>query len=77
MICVTVQPNHSIVETAFNGAGGCDGLILLSSTEFANISTQITSSEILMDFSWGFGAVLTFWALGFAVSAAKSIIQKI
>jgi len=77
MICTTI--NAGVVQqVAFNLDGTCPNLVALSYTEFVNISnSQITASDILYDFSWGFGAVLTFWSIGYAVGVAKAVIQKL
>lgn len=38
---------------------------------------QITSGDVLNVYSWGFGVILSMWALGYAVSAAVSLIKKL
>ena len=76
MICVTINANK-VLEASFNDMGGCDNLIILSYSEFAQFSEQITTAQVLTDFSWGFGVVLFFWSLGFAVDVAQKLIRKL
>ena len=37
----------------------------------------LTSADALYSFSWGFGAVMFFWAMGFGVRAALKAIKLI
>jgi len=77
MICTTII-NGIVKQVPFNTNGTCPNLVELSYTEFVNISnSQITASEILIDFTWGFGAVLTFWSIGYAIGVTKAVIQKL
>lgn len=77
MICITVDSNGFITQAQPNEFGGCDNLVAISVTEFAGSFSQITAEQILVDFSWGFGAVVFFWSLGATIGAAKTAIQKL
>lgn len=37
----------------------------------------ITTDQILLVFTWGFGAVVFFWFLGACIGAAKTAIKKL
>ncbi|PLK46941.1 hypothetical protein [Uliginosibacterium sp. TH139] len=40
------------------------------------MAQQITSDSLGVAFLWGFGAVMTFWFLGFKVGIARKLISK-
>jgi hypothetical protein len=76
MLCAAVDLNNFIIQAAPLSDGTCANWVLLSKIEFGVVSTtQIVADDILLDFTWGFGAVLFFWSLGYAVGAAKKAIQ--
>jgi len=75
MLCTTVE-NGFIKEVSPLIDGTCANHVVLSVNEFANITSQITSQEILTDFTWGFGTVIFFWSLGYAVGVSKAVIRK-
>lgn len=37
----------------------------------------ITSADALLTFSWGFGAVMFFWFLGWSVGVVKNAIERL
>jgi type III secretory pathway component EscT len=45
------------------------------SIDFAALG--ITPAEILIGFTWGLGAVLSLWAIGFAIGAARTALGKV
>lgn len=40
-------------------------------------SAIIANEDVAAVFSWGFGVVLLFWSLGFAIGAARTVIFKL
>lgn len=37
----------------------------------------ITAEQIAYAFAWGFGSVVLFWSLGFAVGVALGLLKKL
>lgn len=77
MICATIDQFGYIKEVEPMANGICPNYVLISVNEFAGAYSQITSQEILTDFSWGFGVVLTFWSFGYVIGVAKKVISKL
>lgn len=65
----------------------CSGYVLQTSAEYTAVNSGLStayltligvdSSTILYVYTWGMGAVLSVWAIGYAVSAAIEIVRKI
>lgn len=79
MQCITLQPDGSIVTELAQTDGTCTAYVLLNQSDYSLMvqSYAITPEEVLSVFSWGFGVVLFFWSLGFAIGAAKTAISKL
>lgn len=87
MQCVSLQTEGSIstlrVDTP-DTSGACPSLVLLGQSDYSSIqmsvvstSEPITPDQVLHVFSWGFGVVLLFWSLGYAIGVAKMAISKL
>lgn len=77
MICAQVKQNGSITSQAPLTNGTCENLVLVNQNEFEFSYAQITASEILTDFSWGFSVVILFWSFGYAVGVGKDMLKKL
>lgn len=84
-ISLVTQGNNTNVRIDATGTNGtCPAYVLLSQADYstltlANVSTSepITSAQVQAVFGWGFGVVLLFWSLGYAIGAAKMAISKL
>jgi hypothetical protein len=57
----------------------CAGYILIQPTDWTGSMLELIgvhSADIAQSFMWGFGMVITFWSLGFALSMALKLIRK-
>lgn len=79
MQCVTLENNGTLQAVNANPDGSCPSYLLLNASDYALMvqSYTITPEQVLAVFSWGFGVVLFFWSLGYAVGVAKSVINKL
>lgn len=87
MQCISLVNQGNSIKVQLdtpNASGACPSLVLLSNADYANISLAtvgasepITPEQVTLVFSWGFGVVLFFWSLGYAVGVAKSVINKL
>ncbi len=62
-----------------NGTVRCtDWIEIIEPATLAETFEQlaITPENIIYVYSWGAGAILSMWALGFVVGVAKSVINK-
>lgn len=50
--------------------------VLVTSADFL-ASASLTATDIAQSFGWGFGVVVTMWALAYAVKVAIKVINKI
>jgi hypothetical protein len=56
------------------------GLVLLSKTDYNNMNVdlgEITSADIAISFTWGFGTYLSFWWFSYVIRTAKKTIKLI
>lgn len=76
--CAVIDKSGKLILTA-DTPDTCAGYVLLSPADYGLMvqSYQIAPADVLYVFSWGFGAVLFFWSLGFAVGAAKKLISLV
>lgn len=81
--CVSVRQTGELILDAVAVAPDCpSGLLILSKTDFSNMTTLdpvalgITSSSIGEVFTWGFGALIFCWSAGFVLSIALGLIRK-
>lgn len=76
--CITVNTDGTFSLTTLSPAD-CTSYVLLDASDFRTMveSYDIASADVLYVFSWGFGAVLFFWSMGYAVGVAKSLINKV
>lgn len=79
MQCITLINNGTLQTVATSSDGSCPSYVLLHQSDYALMvqSYTITPEEVLTVFSWGFGVVLLFWSLGYAIGAAKMAISKL
>lgn len=87
MQCVsvsTVGGNTTLIMDTPDSSGACPSLVLLGQSDYSSIQMSVVSSsepitpdQVLFVFSWGFGVVLLFWSLGYAIGAAKLVISKL
>lgn len=79
MQCVTLENNGTLQAVNANPDGSCSSYVLLNNADYALMvqSYTITPEQVLSVFSWGFGVVLFFWSLGYAVGIAKQAISKL
>jgi hypothetical protein len=57
----------------------CAAYVLLDPGEYGVISTyggELTPDNVLYVFTWGMGAVLAMWALGYSVGIATGLIRR-
>lgn len=80
MLCTVIQNGGKLVITT-DPITACPGYVLLESADLPALGgfqvVTLTASEIAYVFSWGFGVVLFFWSLGFAIGAAKRAINSV
>jgi len=72
MQCVSVDQFGAIVSA---GQSDCQ-FVLLEAGEYL-ASASLDASAIAASFMWGFGTVITLWALSFAVKAALKAIKLV
>jgi len=73
-ICVEVQGGY-VVSTG-TPVEDCTAQVLIDATEWAVWSSlQVqTPADVLLLYTWGFGAVLLPWSIGYAVGWAKKTV---
>lgn len=76
-ICAEITAFGELVQSA-QALENCTSLVVLSATEYGVISSfaMPTPAELLMLYSWGMGAVLLPWSIGYGVAVAKRVIAK-
>lgn len=81
MQCITINPIGSVQPINANPDGSCpqDAFIILNNADYSLMvqAYQVTPEQVLQVFTWGFGVVLFFWSLGYAVGVAKQMINKL
>jgi hypothetical protein len=81
MQCITINVFGNVQKVNANADGTCpsNAYILLNNADYSLMvqSYNITPEQVLSVFSWGFGVVLFFWSLGYAVGVAKQMINKL
>ena len=82
--CVAVRQTGELVLDTVAVAPDCpSGLLVLSKADFSNLTTLdpaaigITSASISEVFTWGFGALISCWILGFVLSIALGLVRKL
>lgn len=80
-ICVNVNENNFLTATN-STLSDCSEFVLLSKNEYEtlttfDISSMLNNADILAVYSWGVGAVLSLWVLGFVLSVSLGLIRKI
>ena len=57
----------------------CPGFVVLESADLPALGgfqvVTVTAPDVAYVLSWGFGVVLFFWSLGYAIGAAKRAIK--
>ena len=79
MQCFNLKNDGTLEAVVANPDGSCSSYVLLNNADYALMvqSYTITPEQVVSVFSWGFGVVLFFWSLGYAVGVAKSVINKL
>lgn len=87
MQCISLIQEGQTVKVQLDNAtssGACPSLVVLSNADYQTITLAtattaepITAETVTSVFGWGFGVVLFFWSLGYAVGVAKQIINKV
>lgn len=79
MQCITLQPDGTLQTELTQPDGTCTAYVLLNQSDYSLMvqSYTITPEQVLSVFSWGFGVVLLFWSLGYAIGVAKMAISKL
>lgn len=87
MQCVILANGGKINTQTANTDGTCPSFVLLDANDYQAITNNIglnqvvndvvTPEQVLSVFAWGFGVVLFFWSLGYAVGVAKQAISKL
>ena len=74
-----IDNGSGLLELVTLSPDSCTGVVLLSPADYSLMvqSYQIAPADVLYVFSWGFGAVLFFWSLGYSVGVAKKLIQTL
>lgn len=74
--CVTVNADGTLSASTLSPVD-CTSYVLLDASDFRTMvkTYDIPPEDVLYVFSWGFGVVLFFWSLGYAVGIAKSVIK--
>lgn len=76
--CVAVD-KKGVFSLDSTPPASCTGYVMLSASEYSMLGQPyaITSGDVAYVFSWGFGVVLFFWSLGYAVGAAVRVIKLV
>lgn len=81
-ICVTSDSNGNLQATT-DSIAECLGWVLLEANEYASIVQPIdyelmgiTPEAILFVYTFGMGAVLAMWGIGYAIGSAVTAIRK-
>lgn len=81
MQCYQVENNGTLQSVAKNTDGSCpsNAFVLMEQSDYALMvqAYEVTPEQVLSVFTWGFGVVLLFWSLGYAVGVAKQAISKL
>lgn len=81
MQCITINAFGSVQRVNANADGSCptDAFIILNNADYSLMvqAYEVTPEQVLQVFTWGFGVVLFFWSLGYAVGMAKKMINKV
>lgn len=79
MQCVILTTDGTLQTVNLNPDGSCSAYVLLDQSDYGLMvqAYTVTPEQVLQVFSWGFGAVLLFWSLGYAIGAAKLAISKL
>ena len=79
-VCVKLDGKHFIQDDANPDPLNCPGWVIPSGSEYNSFwlaqPIEFTSSEILLTFTFGLGAVLSIWAIGYALGIGLALIRK-
>lgn len=83
-VCVKVVNSlgteYLALDTANTDPMNCPGWVIPTGDEYRSFwiaqPVEITSEQVLYVFSWGMGAVLTMFFLGYVVSVAVRTVRK-
>lgn len=78
MQCVYLNQDGTLTATT-DTAETCQAFALVSANEVQafNAASQITALDIAQAFTWGFGTVIFFAYLSYAVKAGRLVIKKL
>ena len=81
MQCITINALGFVQRVNANADGTCptNAFIILNNSDYSLMvqAYEVTPEQVLQVFTWGFGVVLFFWSLGYAVGVAKQMINKL
>ena len=81
MQCYRIKNNGTLQSVAKNTDGSCpsNAFVLMQQNDYALMvqAYEVTPEQVLSVFTWGFGVVMLFWSLGYAVGVAKQAISKL
>lgn len=77
-ICVDIDQAGYITATG-DEVADCTALVLISAPEYSYISSfaMPTAAELLWLYTWGMGAILLPWSIGYAIGVAKKTVNKV
>lgn len=75
-VCVNFNTVGQLVQTGQDMAD-CTAYALVTATEYSfyELVTVSTPEELLWLYTWGFGAILLPWSIGYAIGVAKKTIK--
>ena len=77
-VCVEIDA-LGVVRSTGDLIENCQAFALVSAPEFSHISSfsMPTAEELLWLYTWGLGAILLPWSLGYAIGVAKKTINRV
>jgi len=77
MQCAELQGTALVLRpgVSLEACTGATAIVVADPSDYA--AQQITAQNIGYAFSWGFGAVILFWSLGYFVGVAKRLISHV
>ena len=77
-LCVIANADD-LLEVTLVSPDSCTDYILVDSNEYHLMlqTYEITPLSIAESFGWGFGTIITFWFLGYAIKNARMVIRNV
>lgn len=81
MQCYEISINGTLQAVQMNLDNTCPNgsFVMMQQADYSLMvqAYELTPEQVLQVFTWGFGVVLFFWSLGYAVGVAKQMINKL